>query len=74
MVETEFVTVSIVSFRCFGFSYMHLNCCFFRFYFMRPHVRILSPIYTSNFSLTSPLVKENLPTVHTSKFSLTTFP
>ena len=34
----------------------------------------LSPIYTSNFSLTSPLVKENLPTVHTSKFSLTSFP
>ena len=34
----------------------------------------LSPIYTSNFSLTSPLVKENLLTVHTSKFSLTSFP
>ena len=28
----------------------------------------------SNFSLISPLVKENLPTVHTSKFSLTSFP
>ena len=34
----------------------------------------LNLIYTSKFSLTSPLDKENLPTVHTSKFSLTTFP
>ena len=37
-------------------------------------IEALSPIYTSNFSLTSPLVKENLPTVYTSKFSLTSFP
>ena len=33
----------------------------------------LSLIYTSKFSLTSGLVKENLPTVHTSKISLTSF-
>ena len=34
---------------------------------------LLSLIYTSKFSLTSPLVKENLPIVHTSKFSLKRF-
>ena len=33
----------------------------------------LSLIYNSKFSLTNPLVKENLPTVHTRKFSLKSF-